>query len=219
MGLPVLYVLTHDSIGLGEDGPTHQPVEHLTSLRALPGMAVIRPADANETLAAMDWITAQNEMPVALVLSRQGLPILDAPFETIKSGVPRGGYVLRDSPTPPRVTLIGTGSEVSLLWKVQETLTGMGIPTRLVSLPSTTLFDRQPSDYRQAVLGDTHLRLFAEAGSTLGFWKYIGSRGIAVGLDHFGASAPYTRLLEEFGFTVDSVLDRIRKEWPDLGLA
>ncbi len=219
MGLPVLYVLTHDSIGLGEDGPTHQPVEHLTALRALPGLAVIRPADANETLVAMDWITAQNEMPVALVLSRQSLPILDAPFDSIKTGVPRGGYVLRDSPSPPRVTLIGTGSEISLLWKVQDALTERGIPTRLVSLPSTTLFDRQPVPYRSAVLGDTPLRLFAETGSTLGFWKYIGSRGIAVGLDHFGASAPYGRLMEEFGFSVDKVLERIRTEWPELGLA
>ncbi len=219
MGIPVLYVLTHDSIGLGEDGPTHQPVEHLNALRALPGMAVIRPADANETLTAMDWITAQDEMPVALVLSRQSLPILDAPFEAISSGVPRGGYVLRDSQTPPRVTLIGTGSEVSLLWKVQEALTAKGISTRLVSLPSTTLFDRQPADYRNAVLGETPLRLFAEAGSTLGAWKYIGSRGIAVGLDHFGASAPYGRLMEEFGFTAEKIMDRMRTEWPELGLA
>ena len=219
MGLPVLYVLTHDSIGLGEDGPTHQPVEHLNALRALPAMAVIRPADANETLTAMDWITAQDEMPVAFVLSRQSLPILDVPFDLIRAGVPRGGYVLRDSPTPPRVTLIGTGSEVSLLWKVQEALTARGISTRLVSLPSTTLFDRQPADYRKSVLGETPLRLFAEAGSTLGAWKYIGDRGIAVGLDHFGASAPYGRLMEEFGFTPEKIMDRMRTEWPELGLA
>jgi transketolase len=117
------------------------------------------------------------------------------------------------------VTLIGTGSEVSLLWKVQDALTERGIPTRLVSLPSTTLFDRQPEAYRSAVLGESPLRLFAEAGSTLGFWKYIGSRGIAVGLDHFGASAPYGRLMEEFGFSVEKVLERIRTNWPELGLA
>ena len=218
MGIPVLYVLTHDSIGLGEDGPTHQPVEHLNALRALPGMAVIRPADANETLAAMDWITAQSEMPVALVLSRQSLPVLDVPFDIIRTGVPRGGYILRDSPGEPKVTLIGTGSEVSLLLKVQDSLNGKGVSARLVSLPSTTLFDRQPTDYRNTVLGATPLRLFAEAGSTLGSWKYVGSRGIAVGLDHFGASAPYGRLMEEFGFTADKIMERIRTEWPELGL-
>ncbi len=219
MGLPVTYILTHDSIGLGEDGPTHQPVEHLNALRALPGMAVIRPCDANETFAAMDWITAQNDMPVSFVLSRQALPILDVRFETIRAGFPRGGYILRESSGPLRVTLIGTGSEVSLLWKVQDELEKKGIAARLVSMPSTTLFDRQPEDYRKTVLGTSPLRLMAEAGSTLGSWKYIGEQGIAVGLDHFGASAPYTRVMEEFGFSVEKILDRIRKEWPQLGIA
>ena len=218
MGLPVLYVLTHDSIGLGEDGPTHQPVEHLTSLRALPNMAVMRPADANETLAAMDWITEQDSMPVSLVLSRQSLPILDVPFERISSGVRRGGYVLREASKSPVVTLMGTGSEISLLWKLQDELERRSVPTRLVSLPCTSLFDRQESAYRESVLGNGPLRLFAEAGSTLSAWRYVGSRGIAVGLDHFGASAPYERLMDEFGFTVPKIMARIKECWPELSL-
>ncbi|MGC8500324.1 MAG: transketolase [Leptospirillia bacterium] len=218
MGLPVLYVLTHDSIGLGEDGPTHQPIEHLTSLRALPNMAVMRPADANETLAAMDWITEQDTMPVSFILSRQGLPILDVPFERIKTGVRRGGYILREASSPPKITLMGTGSEVSLLWKVQDELEKKSIPTRLVSLPCTTLFDRQDAAYRDSVMGSTPLRLYAEAGSPISAWRYIGSRGIAVGLDHFGASAPYERLMEEFGFSVPKILARIRESWPEIAL-
>lgn len=218
MGLPVLYVLTHDSIGLGEDGPTHQPVEHLTSLRALPNMAVMRPADANETLAAMDWITEQDSMPVSLVLSRQSLPILNVPFDRIASGVRRGGYILREASKSPVVTLMGTGSEISLLWKLQDELERRSVPTRLVSLPCTSLFDRQESSYRESILGNGPLRLFAEAGSTLSAWRYVGSRGIAVGLDHFGASAPYERLMEEFGFTVPKIMARIKECWPEISL-
>ena len=218
MGLPVLYVLTHDSIGLGEDGPTHQPVEHLTSLRALPNMAVMRPADANETLAAMDWITEQDSIPVSLILSRQALPILDVPFERVLSGVRRGGYILREASKAPVVTLMGTGSEVSLLWKLQDELEGRSVPTRLVSLPCTTLFDRQDKAYRDSVLGGASLRLFAEAGSTLSAWRYVGEKGIAVGLDHFGASAPYERLMEEFGFSVPKIMARIKECWPELAL-
>ena len=218
MGLPVLYVLTHDSIGLGEDGPTHQPVEHLTALRALPNMAVMRPADANETLAAMDWITEQDSMPVSLVLSRQSLPILDVPFERIATGVRRGGYVLREASKTPTVTLMGTGSEISLLWKLQDELERRSVATRLVSLPCTTLFDRQERSYQEAVLGSGTLRLFAEAGATLSAWRYVGSKGIAVGLDHFGASAPYERLMEEFGFSVPKILARIKECWPELSL-
>lgn len=218
MKLPVLYVLTHDSIGLGEDGPTHQPIEHLNALRSLPNMTVVRPADANETLSLMDWITRQSDGPVSLVLSRQALPILDVPFSRIQDGAPRGGYILKDAALDPRVVLIGTGSEVSLLWKVQGALEEAGVPTRLVSMPSTTLFDLQPESYRKQVLGDTPLRLFAEAGSTLSFWKYTGSEGIAVGIDHFGASAPYERLMLEFGFSVQSILSRIREHWPTLSL-
>jgi transketolase len=216
MKLPVLYVLTHDSIGVGEDGPTHQPIEHINSLRALPNMTVVRPADANETLAMMDWITGQSGSPVSLILSRQALPILDVLPERILEGAPRGGYILRDGSNGPKVLLIGTGSEVSLLWKVQDELERLGISARLVSMPSTTIFDRQSPEYQDSVLGQIPLRLFAEAGSTLSFWKYIGPGGIAVGIDHFGASAPAERLMAEFGFSVPAVLSRIRESWPQL---
>ncbi len=218
MRLPVLYVLTHDSIGLGEDGPTHQPIEHINALRAVPNMTIARPADANETMALMDWITGQSEGPFSLILSRQALPILDVPAERILEGAPKGGYILREGSQTPKVVLIGTGSETSLLWKVQDELELLGIATRLVSMPSTTLFDRQPTEYRESVLGQSTFRLFAEAGSTLAFWKYIGQRGIAIGIDHFGASAPYECLMTEFGFSVPHILSRIRESWPELGL-
>jgi transketolase len=211
MGLPEIYVLTHDSIGLGEDGPTHQPVEHLAILRATPGWTVVRPCDANETVEAWKLALAHRDGPVALVLTRQKLPVLDRETYGPAGGLARGAYVLADGRpgAPPDVIVIGTGSEVHLALGARERLAADGISVRVVSMPSRELFLRQDQVYRDAVLPpDVTARLAVEAAVTFGWRDLVGDRGDVIGLDHFGASAPGGDLFRAFGFTVDHVCER-----------
>jgi transketolase len=211
--LPVIFVWTHDSVGLGEDGPTHQPVEHLMSLRAMPGFTLIRPADAGEAREAWRTAILHRDGPVGLVLSRQKLPILDREKLGSARGVSRGAYVLADpGGAVPRIILIATGSEVSLALEARERLESEGIPTRVVSMPSWELFDRQPREYREEVLpASVPARLAIEAGVSLGWKRYVGDAGDSVSLDRFGSSAPGETVLKELGFNVDNVVARARK--------
>ncbi|HUT90072.1 MAG TPA: transketolase [Thermoguttaceae bacterium] len=208
MGLPVLYIFTHDSIGVGEDGPTHQPVEQLAALRAIPNLVVIRPGDANEVGEAYRAIMATSDRPAALVLTRQNLPTLDRSKFAPASGLHQGGYVLADAPDgKPDVILIGTGSETSLCVEAYERLTAEGVKARAVSMPCWELFDAQPSEYRDSVLPpDVTARVAVEAGVEQGWHKYIGCSGRFVGMRGFGASAPFKHLYEHFGITVDNVV-------------
>jgi transketolase len=211
-GLPVIYVFTHDSIGLGEDGPTHQPVEQLLGLRSVPGLTVIRPADANETAAAWHIAIETRDRPVALVLTRQKLPVLDPQrYERIATGVRLGGYILADAPHggDPDVVLVATGSEVHLALAAREEVAGEGIYARVVSLPSWHLFSRQPADYRQHVLPPGVPMLAIEAGVSLGWKPYVGEGIAVIGVDHFGASAPGDKVMTAYGFSVRNVVRRI----------
>jgi len=208
MKLPVIYIFTHDSIFVGEDGPTHQPVEQALSLRAIPGLTVFRPADANETAAAWRFIIGYREGPVALLLSRQKLPVLEG---VRAEGVARGGYVLSDAENP-QLILIATGSEVALALEAQTRLAQEGIAARVVSLPSWERFEAQPQDYRDAVLPPAvTARLAIEAGVSLGWERFVGPKGAVLGQDRFGASAPYRVLAEKFGFTVENVVARAKE--------
>ena len=215
MGINPIYVFTHDSIGLGEDGPTHQPVEHLAALRAIPDLYVIRPADANETAAA--WVAAmQLERPAALIFTRQDLPVLTGEdiggVESVRAGAMRGGYVLADCVGTPQVILIGTGSEVAIAHEAYRTLTAEGVKARLVSLPSWELFADQDVEYRESVLpSSVTARVSIEAGVTLGWERYVGTKGITIGVDKFGASAPYERIYQEYGLTPAKVVEAARK--------
>ncbi|MGE5277611.1 MAG: transketolase [Acidobacteriota bacterium] len=204
--LPVLFVWTHDSIGLGEDGPTHQPVEHLMTLRAIPHLAVVRPGDANETVEAWRAAIEHREEPVGLVLSRQNLPVLDR--SRSRGDVSRGAYVLEDaSKGAPRVILIASGSELQLAVAARRELEAGGIATRVVSMPCWEFFDRQPREYREDVLPPSvPARLSIEAGVTLGWKRYVGDHGGSIGLDRFGASAPGEVVMRELGFTVEHVV-------------
>ena len=208
MGLPILYIFTHDSIGVGEDGPTHQPVEQLAALRAIPNLLVIRPGDANEVGEAYRAIMATSDRPAALVLTRQNLPTLDRSTFAPASGLHQGGYVLADAPDgKPDVILIGTGSETSLCVEACERLSAEGIKARAVSMPCWELFDAQPAEYRNSVLPpDVTARVAVEAGVEQGWHKYIGCSGRFVGMKGFGASAPFKHLYEHFGITVDHVV-------------
>ncbi|MER5644226.1 transketolase [Streptosporangium sp. NPDC002524] len=205
MKLPVTYVWTHDSIGLGEDGPTHQPVEHLWSLRAIPGLDVVRPADANETAAAWRVVLEHNDRPAALALTRQNLPVFEGTGDAEK--VARGGYVLRDaSDGQPSVILIGTGSEVEIALGARDILEAQGIATRVVSMPCVEWFQAQDAAYRQTVVPTSvRARVAVEAGISLGWREFVGDEGVVVGLEHFGASAPYRTLYEQFGLTAERV--------------
>jgi transketolase len=203
---PAIYVWTHDSIGLGEDGPTHQPVEHLMALRAMPNLAVIRPADGNETVAAWRYAMTRTDGPTALVLSRQDLPILTAAGAP---GAERGAYVLADAPAGQalQAIVIASGSEVSLAMEAYKALTAKGIATRVVSMPCWELFANQPAAYIEQVLPvAVTARVSVEAGVTLGWREWIGQRGTAIGVDRFGASAPGEVLLAKYGITVDAVV-------------
>ncbi|WP_040432850.1 transketolase [Chlorobium ferrooxidans] len=211
-----IFLFTHDSIALGEDGPTHQPIEQLAMLRALPGFTVLRPADANETKAAWkEALTAR--APVALILSRQPLPVLDETRFPVTAGVPKGGYILSEwHPEPPSpekaAILIATGAEVHIALDAQRLLASEGIPVRVVSMPSTGLFDLQPEAYRNTVLPtEITNRVVIEAASPFGWHKYATERGKIIGIDHFGASAPGTITLKEFGFTADRAAETVRK--------
>jgi transketolase len=212
MGQPVIYVYTHDSIGLGEDGPTHQPVEQLASLRAMPGLNVIRPCDGNEVAEAWRVIVRQKHQPAALVLTRQNVPVLDRSRYASAEGLHRGGYVLADSEGDPEVILIGTGSEVSLAVDAYEELRSDGVRARVVSLPSWYLFDLQPDEYRESVLPQAvQARVAVEQGSTLGWDRYVGPRGQIVGMHTFGASAPLKEVQHKFGFTPERVAQAARE--------
>ena len=205
MGLRVIYVFTHDSIAVGEDGPTHEPIGHLAGLRAIPGLTVIRPADANE--AAEAWVVAvQRNSPTLLALTRQNLSILDR-SRARDAGVARGGYILSEAEGgKPEVLLIGTGSEVELCVKAQARLKELGIRARVVSLPSWKLFAEQESSYRQQVLpGDVRKRVTIEAGATFGWERFAGDEGTVIGIDRFGASAPAKEVMKQFGFTAERV--------------
>jgi transketolase len=211
MELPVIYVWTHDSVGLGEDGPTHQPIEHLASLRAMPHMRVIRPADATETAEAWRLALGRSDGPVGLALSRQKLPVFDRSVLAPASGVRRGGYVLADGEGTPDVILIGSGSEVHDLLAARETLAADDIGARVVSLPDWNLFMAQPQSYRDEVLPpEVWRRVSLEAGATFGWSALVGDRGTALGLDRYGASAPAADIAKHLGITPEAVVEAVR---------
>jgi transketolase len=211
--LPIIYIYTHDSIGVGEDGPTHQPIEHLAALRAMPHMIVIRPGDANEVTEAWRYIMPLKDRPVSLILTRQDLPTLDRSKYAPASGVARGAYILADAKGGrPDVILIGSGSELSLCVAAYEALTAQGLAARVVSMPSWEIFAAQPQSYRDEVLPPAvAARVAVEAGIAQGWERWIGPQGRFVGMSHFGASAPLKVLLDKFGFTVDHVVAEARQ--------
>jgi transketolase len=214
MKLRVIYVFTHDSIGQGEDGPTHQPVEHLMSLRAMPNMTVIRPADASEVVVAWQVALENKTGPTALVLSRQNLPVIDRTVYSPADGLRKGAYVLNENIKNPKVILIATGSEVQLALEASIELSKKGVQVRVVSMPSFELFEKQSEEYKESVLPSTvKARVSIEAGATLGWCKYAGEKGRMIGLDHFGASAPGGVLMREFGFTVERVVGEVMKNF------
>jgi transketolase len=212
MELPVNYIFTHDSIGVGEDGPTHQPIEQLISLRAIPQLLVIRPADANEVTEAWRVMMSSTHHPVALVLSRQALPTFDRAKYASASGVARGAYIFADSDGAPDVILMGTGSELQLCVAAHEQLKSEGIKTRVVSMPCWELFERQPEEYRESVLPHAvRARVAVEAGTSIGWRRYVGLDGRIIARREFGASAPLKELLKQFGFTTDKVVGAARE--------
>jgi transketolase len=211
MEIPVIYIFTHDSIGVGEDGPTHQPVEHLASLRAIPGLITLRPADANETIEAWRVIAEFRHEPVALILTRQAVPTLDRTKSAAGKGVRRGAYILADADdSRPQVLLLATGSEIALCVEAYEILKAQGIKARVVSMPSWEMFEhycRDHPDYREQVLPEAvTARVSVEKGSTLGWTRYVGRRGRSIGMETFGASAPLKELQKKFGFTSENIV-------------
>ena len=208
MGLRVLYIFTHDSVGLGEDGPTHQPVEQLMGLRSVPNLVTLRPADATETVEAWKVAMGRRHGPTALVLSRQSLPVLDRTVLAPASDVQRGGYILWEAAASPDAILIGTGSELHIALEAGKLLKEKGVAARVISLPSWELFDSQPAEYRRHVLpSDIRARVSVEAGTPLGWERYVGLDGVAVGLSRFGASAPGKVVYEQLGLTAQRVAD------------
>jgi len=209
MQLGVTFVWTHDSIGLGEDGPTHQPIEHIAALRAIPGLSVIRPADANEVAQAWRVILSRDE-PSALLLSRQNLPVFDRTVFGNTRGVEKGAYILKEASASPKAILIATGSEVSLAVLAQSILESRGVPTRVVSAPCLEWFDRQSQAYKDEVLPKSvGMRVSVEAGISQGWREYIGDAGVSISLEHYGASASATILFEEFGFTPERIVEEV----------
>jgi transketolase len=208
-----IFVFTHDSIFLGEDGPTHQPIEHLPALRAIPNLSVIRPADANETAVAWRVAIEHRGGPVALCLTRQVLPIVDRSKYGAAEGLVKGAYVLADGKgETPEIILIASGSEVAPALETYEKLTGEGIAARLVSMPSWDLFEKQPQSYRDEVLPpEVTARLAIEAAAPFGWERYVGTKGDVIGIKRFGASAPYKILAEKFGFTAANILQHAHK--------
>jgi len=203
MKLPAIFVFTHDSIGVGEDGPTHQPIEQIMSMRLIPGLTVVRPADATETIAAWTAGLKKTNGPTALILSRQKLPVLDAEKT---ANTHRGGYILEEASSiasAPRMILVATGSEVHVALKAQGVMEAQGIPTRVVSLPSWEIFEEQDAAYRQSVFPPNISVVSIEAGVTLGWQRYANA---SIGIDQFGASAPATVLFEKFGITADHLV-------------
>jgi transketolase len=214
MELPVIYVFTHDSIGVGEDGPTHQPVEQLVALRTIPGLITLRPADANEVVEAWRVIIGLQHQPACLALSRQAMPTFDRTRTAPAAGVARGAYVLADAPdSKPDVILIGTGSEVALCIDAFEELKRQKIPARVVSMPSWELFEQQDESYRDSVLPpNITARVSVEMGSVIGWDRYAGPTGTKIGMDTFGSSAPLKDLLTKFGFTPAKVLAAAKEQ-------
>jgi transketolase len=214
MELPSLFVFTHDAMGDGEDGPTHQPVEHLASLRAIPGLITLRPGDANEVVEAYRYIMQQRHEPAVMVLSRQPLPTLDRSKYAPASGLAQGAYVLADSlGGNPEVILIATGSEVSLAVQAHEKLLAEGIRSRVVSMPSWEIFEHQPQAYRDSVLPpNVTARVAVEQASTFGWERYVGNSGQIVGMKTFGASAPLKELQRKFGFEPDGVVGAAKQQ-------
>jgi transketolase len=211
MDLPVIFIYTHDSIGLGEDGPTHQPIEQMMSLRAMPRILTFRPADANEVAETWRYVMTLQHEPAVLALSRQAMPTLDRTHYASAAGVAKGAYVVADSGGTPEVILIGTGSELQLCIGAYEQLTASGVQARVVSMPSWELFEKQTAEYKTSVLpAAVRARVSVEAGTTFGWRKYIGDDGEAVGHDDFGASAPIKDLMSHFGFTVENVVAKAR---------
>ena len=213
MEIPIIYVMTHDSIGLGEDGPTHQPIEHLASLRAMPHMYIIRPADANETIYAWKAAIKRTNGPTMLVLSRQNLPIFDRSKVSPAEGVLKGAYILsKEKSDTPDIILISTGSEVYLILEAQEKLKEKNINARVVSMPSWEFFREQSKEYKEEVLpSDVKARLAVEAGSPMGWCEWVGDSGDVIGITKFGASAPYKEIYKHYGFTVDNIVERSEK--------
>jgi transketolase len=206
MKIQNIFVYTHDSIGLGEDGPTHQPVEHTASLRLMPNMRVWRPCDTVETAVAWRDAIERRDGPTSLILTRQGLPHQQRDVGQI-SAIARGGYILRDADRTPDIILIATGSEVELAVAAAETLSTDGVAARVVSMPCTDIFDAQDADYREQVLpASCTARVVIEAGVTQGWWRYAGNEGRIIGLDRFGESAPADELFKHFGFSADNVV-------------
>jgi transketolase len=218
MELPVIFLYTHDSIGLGEDGPTHQPIEQMLSLRAVPRLIDFRPADANEVAEAWRVIMQLHDVPAAMALSRQGLPTFDRTRYASAAGTAKGGYVLADSDGGPELILMGTGSEVQLCLNAYEELKKQGVRARVVSIPSWKLFQQQTEEYRESVLPPAvRARVAVEAGTDLGWREYVGMDGAIIAHADFGASAPIKDLFKHFGFTVENVvaqskavLDKVR---------
>ena len=208
MGQRAIFVFTHDSVALGEDGPTHQPIEQLIGLRAVPNLVVIRPADATETAEAWKAALERRDGPTALVLTRQGMPVLDRTAYASAAGLQRGGYVLREAPGDPQAILIATGSEVQIALDAAKLLDDRDVAARVVSLPSWEIFDAQPASYRESVLPrGVRARVSVEAAGTLGWERYVGLDGASVGVDRFGASASYKRIYQELGLTPEHVAD------------
>jgi transketolase len=213
MEIPAIWIFTHDSIGVGEDGPTHQPIEQLASLRAVPGLITIRPADANEVVEAWKVIMRLQHHPAALVLTRQALPTLDRSKFASAAGVARGAYILAEADSgKPEVILMGTGSEVSLCVDAYEKLKQDGVEARVVSMPSWDIFEQQDQSYREQVLPPSiKARVSIEQGATLGWDRYVGAQGRMIGMHTFGASAPLKDLQKYFGFTSDAVAKAARE--------
>ncbi|MGH7858327.1 MAG: transketolase-like TK C-terminal-containing protein, partial [Candidatus Binatia bacterium] len=214
MEIPVIYVFTHDSIGVGEDGPTHQPIEQLASLRAIPGLITIRPGDSNEVVEAWRLVMQLRHEPAVLVLTRQALPTLDRTKYAPASGLARGAYVLADAPGgQPEVLLLATGSEVSLCVEAYEKLAAEGVKARVVSMPSWELFEHQSAEYRATVIPPSvTARVSVEQAATFGWHQYVGPGGTAIGMRTFGASAPLKELQKKFGFTVENVIAAAKVE-------
>ncbi|MFZ1036466.1 MAG: transketolase C-terminal domain-containing protein, partial [Smithella sp.] len=211
MGLRVIFVFTHDSIGVGEDGPTHQPIEQIMNLRQVPNMTVIRPADANETLEAWRIALLSTNGPTTLILSRQNLPVLDRSSYPA-SGTRRGGYILWESATNPELILMATGSEVAITLAAARSLAAEGAKVRVVSLPCWEIFDREQQEYRNSVLPpQVTKRIAVEAGIKLGWEHYVGLSGKIIGMETFGASAPAPVLYEKFGLTTEKIIEAARE--------
>ncbi len=209
MEIPTIHVFTHDSIGVGEDGPTHQPVEQLASLRAIPGLITLRPGDANEVVEAWRVIMQLRHQPAVLVLSRQPIPTVDRSRYAAATGLARGAYILSDPKAEkPDVLLLGTGSEVALCLEAAQRLAEAGVAARVVSMPSWELFEQQDRSYRDEVLPpEITARVSVEQASTFGWERYVGQTGGRIGMESFGASAPLKELQKKFGFTVDRVVE------------